>query len=362
MSGHYPGREERAAVERDVVDDLAKRFTGFPVPGEPFDPSKASPSLLRKYGLPPRPDPERQPLLRRIWDRGFGATMTLKQFEFRRELVEKAQYRLFSRQVDEMSFSGTRFETSRNWSGGYITANQDRRFLQVWGIWTIPNNLQTPPAPQQGPPDIPYVCSNWIGLDGQRLYLDSTLPQIGTVSMRQADGTTTAQAWTQWWARDSSGNPPVPIPLTVNPGNEVLCVLTAWDPQTVIWVMVNLDTGPTGMAVQGTAPTVTLPDGSTVLPDIAGATAEWILERPEVLDTPTRYNFPNYGQTDFSTCVAVEGDHVDIWSWFGGLAQELQGARRIRMFDVFPDPERTAFISMPHKESETSIRVTYGGF
>jgi hypothetical protein len=362
MSGDRPGREKGPAVEQDILDDLAKRFTGFAVPDQPFDPSKASPELLRRYGLPPKPDPDRQPLLRRIWDQGFARTITLLPFTFERDLVEKADYRLFSRKADEMSFSGSRFETSRNWSGAYVTANQDRQFLQVWGIWTIPNNLQLPPAPQQGPPDIPYVCSNWIGLDGQRLYLDSTLPQIGTVSMLEVGGTTTAQAWTQWWARQGGGKPPVPIPLTVNPGDEVLCVLTAWDPQTVIWVMVNLSTGPTGMAVQGTAPTVTLPDGSTVLPDISGATAEWILERPEVLDTPTRYNFPDYGQTGFGDCVAVEGDGVDIGSWFGGLAQELQGARRIRMFDVLLGPERTAFISMPHKASETSIRVTYGGF
>ena len=54
------------------------------------------------------------------------------------------------------------------------------QFMQIWGVWTIPGNLKLPPAPFQGPPGIDYVCSNWIGLDGQRLYLDSSLPQIGT--------------------------------------------------------------------------------------------------------------------------------------------------------------------------------------
>jgi hypothetical protein len=218
-----------------------------------------------------------------------------------------------------------------------------------------------PPAAMQGPPDIPYVCANWIGLDGQRLYLDSSLPQMGTVSIRQPDGTTTAQSWMQWWARGVANSAPVPIGLAVNPGNQVFCVLTAWDPQTVIGVMVNLSTG-TGTVAKGTSPTVTLPDGSMVQPDIAGSTAEWIMERPRVVDQTTIYNFPDYGETEFDFCVAVESDHVDIFSLFNGIPQQLQGARRIRMFQMLTDPARTTFISMPRKLNDTAIRVKYGGF
>ena len=39
----------------------------------------------------------------------------------------------------------------------------------------------------------------------------------------------------------------------------------------------NLSTRPPmAISVKGTAPTVTLPDGTKAKPDIAGATAEWI--------------------------------------------------------------------------------------
>jgi hypothetical protein len=366
MSGEQSGRTGFKLVPVQVMEDLEKRFKGFPVPGGRFDPSTASPQLLRKYGLPPRPDTGCQKLLRQAWDRGFGRALRLQEFRFHLDLVEDTQYRLFTDQAVGVSFEGSRFETSSNWSGAYITANQDRQFLQIWGTWTIPGNLQLPPVPQRGPAGIPYICANWIGLDGQRQYLDSSLPQMGTVSIRQADGTTTAQAWIQWWASGVLNSAPLPLGLAVNPGNEVLCVLTAWDPQTVICVMVNLSSN-VAMAVQGTAPSVTLPDGTMVRPSIAGATAEWIVERPKVPDPapgqqPTSYNFPDYGEAEFGLCVAVEGDGVDIFSLFNGLPQQLQGARRIRMFDVLSNPARTVFISMPRKLDDTSIRVRYGSF
>ena len=364
MSSAAPGRDEARKVSADVITRMMERFTGFPVPDAPFDPSKACADLLRKYGLPPRPDPVRQPLLRRTWDRGFGRPMELLSFKFNRDLVDGTKYRLFSRHADEMPVAETRFESSSNWSGAYITANRDRQFLQMWGVWKIPGNLQLPPAPLQGPVGTPYVCSNWIGLDGQRRYLDLSLPQIGTASTLEADGTTTVEAWTQWWARHQvTDTPPLPIGLPVKPDQEVLCVLTALNPQTVIFVMVNLSTQPpTATAVHATSPRVTLPGGKAVSPNIAGATAEWIVERPRVFGKLTGYNFPDYGRTKFGLCVAVEGDDVDISSWLDGLPQQLDGARRIRMFEVLANPARTTFISMPRELDETSVHVKYGSF
>ena len=53
---------------------------------------------------------------------------------------------------------------------------------------------------------------------------------------------------------------------------------------------------------------------------------------------------------------------MDIFSLFNGTAQELQGARRIRMFSVLANPARTEFISMPRKLNDSSVRVKYGSF
>jgi hypothetical protein len=154
---------------------------------------------------------------------------------------------------------------------------------------------------------------------------------------------------------------PVPLGLAVAPGNQVLSVLTAWDPQTVILVMVNLSTMQ-AQAVETTAPPVTLSDGTIATPEIAGATAEWIVERPTIPGQKELYNFPDYGQSQFDSCLAVEGESVDIFSLFAGLPRQLQAARRIRMFEVLLNPARTAFISMPERTSDTALQIRYGGF
>jgi Peptidase A4 family len=366
MSDLYPGRKRPLIVSKVDIDALKKRFEGFPVPEGPFDFS-ADPERLADFGLPPKPDAA-QTLRLKAWERGFGKPVALQPFKFDDELVErieKTEYRLLHRQADEIRLVETRFESSSNWSGAYITANHNRRFLQIWGTWTIPGLLRLPPGPFQGPPGKTYVCSNWIGLDGQRRYLDSSLPQIGTQSTLQADGTTTAEAWVQWWARGGANDPPLLLPVGfVSPGDTVLCVLTALSPQTAIFVMVNLSATPwpTAMAVMGSAPLVTLPNGTTVEPTIAGATAEWIVERPRIWNSPDKYYFPDYGQSDFTGCLAVEANQVNIASLPAGRGQQLQGARCIQMFDVLPAPMRTAFISMPKKFDNSSTRVTYGGF
>ncbi|MBV8592294.1 MAG: hypothetical protein JO212_19935 [Acetobacteraceae bacterium] len=341
---------------------LERPFCGFPVPSGPFDASVASPALLRRYGLPPRPDPDAQPLLRQVWNRGFGAPLTLKEFRFvRADLVQQTRYQTY-----EIPVSETRVETSSNWSGAYITANRDKHFLQIWGVWTVPAHVRLPPAPFQKP-GVEYKCATWIGLDGQRLYFDSSLPQIGTSSTLKVDGTTVAEAWTQWWARGIPNAQPQQLGLTVAPGNQVLAVLTAWDAQNVIFVMVNLSDS-SAIGVKRAAPTVTLPDGTKATPDIAGATAEWIVERPAipgqplVHNRPPLYNFPDYGCIEFDLCVAIEGDSVDIFSLFGGLPQDLQGERLIRMFDVLHDPERTVFVSMPRRVDDTTLRLHHGCF
>ncbi|HXA26798.1 MAG TPA: G1 family glutamic endopeptidase [Acetobacteraceae bacterium] len=345
-----------------LVEQLRKRFTPYPPP-EPrrFNPAEKSTEELLEIGLPPRPDATRQRLARELWDEAFDKEVTIVPFVFDEAMLQSIGYQLLNRQVDAMPIEETRFETSSNWSGVYITGNRDRQFMQLWGVWTVPEQLDLPPGNYQGPVGLPYVCSNWIGLDGQRLYLDSSLPQIGTANTLNLPGPPIVVAWIQWWARGNTTTVPLPIGLTVHPGDEVLAVLTAIDPQTVNFVMANLTTGD-AMPAKATAPPVTLPNGTTVYPSIAGATAEWIVERPKVLHSEDRCNFPNYHTSDFSYCFAIEAEAVNITSLLDGIVQKLRGERMIRMFDVLGNPQRTAFISMPRKTSDTSIHLDWGGF
>ncbi len=363
MTGGDPGNTKAPNVPDWLVKQLRDRFRPFPAPDiRRFSPAEKSDEELMHLGLPPKPDATRQKLARQVWDRAFGKEVTLVPFVFDEPALQAIGYQLRNRQVDAMPIEDTRFETSSNWSGTYITANRGRQFMQVWGVWTVPEQVDMPPGNYQGPANLPYVCSNWIGLDGQRLYIDSSLPQIGTANtLDPLGGPPIVVAWTQWWARCNSTTVPLPIGLTVNPGDQVLAILTAIDPQTVDFVMANLTTGQV-MPAKGTAPPVTLPDGSTVYPHIAGATAEWIVERPKVVGSDDRCNFPNYHASEFSSCFAIEADQVNIAALLDGVVQKLRGERMIRMFDVLRNPQRTAFISMPRKTGGTSIHLDWGGF
>jgi len=115
----------------------------------------------------------------------------------------------------------------------------------------------------------------------------------------------------------------------------------------------NLSTRPPmAISVRGTAPTVTLPDGTKAKPDIAGATAEWIVERPAIPGQTTRYNFPDYGHTEFDICGCSRGRRRGHFLAVWGHAPK--SAERA----VYPDvrsPRRTAFISMPQRKSDTEV-------
>ena len=69
VSGAYDGLAKAENVPIVIIDELRQRFQGFPAGS--FNPSTQSQAVLRRFGLPPRPDPDRQPVLRQTWDRGF---------------------------------------------------------------------------------------------------------------------------------------------------------------------------------------------------------------------------------------------------------------------------------------------------
>jgi hypothetical protein len=347
-------QRDRSYVSPAVIDDLKRRFAPPKIAQDgPIDPTTLSQQELLDRGLPPKPDAESQPLLRQLWDKAFGRQVTSVSYKFELAVLQWIPYRMVDRKGDQMPAEETRYGSSSNWSGAYLTANYGRQFVQVWGLWQIPPTLQLPPSVYQGDPNLPYVCANWIGLDGQRRYVNSSLPQIGTAVTLVVNAPPAALAWTQWWQRDDPNSVPLPIPLTVQPGDIVLCVLTAVGPQTVEYVMVDLTTGQF-LPVIGTAPTDLLP-----VPSISGATAEWVMERPRIIHSKKQCNFPNYGRSQFSLCVAVEADSINLASLLGGLPQVLQGERLIRMFEVLPVPMRTANVSVPTKLADTSFRVDF---
>ena len=345
-----------------AAESAAQRVTAFPVPAENFDPTQAAPEELVRFGLPPRPDADAQPRLREAWDRAFGQPVMLLPFMIERGLQDLVRHRIQPKLAARPA-ARTRFEASSNWSGAYVSASGGRGFVQVWGMWTVPDGLKVPPPPFQGDPAKDYKVAAWIGLDGQRRYFDSSLPQVGVTSILQPDGTRRAEAWVQWWARDEMNIQIVVLPIPVQPGQTVACVLTVLGPQEVACVVVNLSAMPvTVQAVSIIPPMAKAAGGGPARPSVTGATAEWVIERPRDVDLPRFENFPDYGQTRFDLCLAVEGGSPDFASVLDGQAVGLTGARDIRMFEMLDGPARTQYISMPRKVNSGTLRVRYGGF
>ncbi len=260
-----------------------------------------------------------------------------------------------------MPIEETRFETSSNWSGAYITANRDRHFMQVWGVWNVPEHWTCRPATTRGRRISPMSArTGSVWTDSGSILTRRCRRSVPRRTLVRSAVRRSLQAWIQWWARGNPITVPMPIGLTVNPGDEVLAILTARNPQTVDFVMANLTTGDV-MPANGDGAARHAARRQHDLPQHCRrhrgmdrrAPARWCTRT-------TRCNFPNYHASDFSYCFAIETETVNILALLGGIEQELRGERLIRMFDVLSDPQRTAFISMPSKTSDTSIHVRVG--
>ena len=348
------------------AEAAARRVTAFAVPEQLLDPCQASPGELQRFGLPPRPDALAQPGPRRAWDRAFGQPIRLLPFVRQDDLQARVTYRLHPRRQKAQAVAQTRFESSSNWSGAYVSPTEGRGFVQVWGAWTVPDGLRVPPPPFEGRP--------WQGLQG------GGLDRAGTGSGATSTARCRRSARRPYLSRTARGGRKrgcsggratrmslqlVILPLPVAPGQPVLCVLTVLDAQLVNCVAVNLGTSPvTAQAVSIVPPMAKLNgEGSgTARPSVTGATAEWVVERPRDVDLPRFENFPDYGQTRFDLCLAVQGDAPNVLSLLGGSPMGLEGARDIRMFDVLTGPARTEYISMPKKLNDATLKVRYGGF
>lgn len=221
-------------------------------------------------------------------------------------------------------------QKSVNWSGGYITPRGGHSFVSVMAEWTIPTVVPPP-----GGTEPEYRSSTWIGLDGQRSYLDSSLPQIGTGQRCTSGAAATAEygAWFQWWARGQVTEE-VPLALPVCPGDVISAIITVFDETSVICNIRNVTRDITLEAFRAFAPGPCR---------ISGATAEWIMERPSPpkSDGWEAYELPLYTPFAFTACIAETRAP-------GSTAlhdRDLEGARLIRMYAIDANPTRIRTVS-----------------
>lgn len=337
-------RSKNGASLRERVHELGI------LPTPDVDLLTAPSSTINLFGIPPRPDPAQRKAFR-IWKYFFNRSAT---FVHAGITLQRASFQLNTGTITGANDS--RFETSSNWSGAYIVPTGGDMVVAILGRWTVPKP-KLPPPPENAP-GLPaeYACSTWIGLDGQRLYLNSSLPQIGTTQTLNVPNVgppvVASFAWFQWWDRPAGGyyiqfsNFPVTI------GDKVACLIWVTNASTVFAGMLNLNTNQIA-AVTATAPIV---NGTPLT--ISGATAEWIMERPTIFGSDAPYWFPDYGRTRFRDCATATGPTPALPT--GG--KDLSAPRFIRMYDTLTDPMRTFYISMPEKLSDKRLQVHYGDF
>jgi hypothetical protein len=337
---------EQEHVPADVTEalaDLRRRTRLMPLPGDDFDWQKSLKSTLVDFGLP---DPDEFPagsagyLARRAFLTG--------PFRFVDALTGAApDPALLRSRISAFPPPPWPAQKSSNWSGGYVAPRDGRSITTVTGKWTVPT--VTAPA---GGTESEYHSSTWIGLDGQRAYRDSTLPQIGTSQiLNTTTGAVTYKAWYQWWARGQNA-PPQDISMAVNPGNEISATITVLSPTRVRFNIKNVTLSEVPGAIE-----VDAPQGHV----ISGATAEWIMERPSELgyDGWNPYPLPVYTDFSFTGCVAgsVEPGSMTLSSI------DLELARLIRMYEIVPNPPAVRTISVASKTllPTQSLDLTYVG-
>ena len=348
MSGSTDKREVRAPSSSE------DRRCLFPPTG--FDATRATQLELDDYCLPRKPDPEGRPALSDAWQRMFELPLNWVRPRIDSQLAHNIP-QLF-RQL--FVSTTTRYEKSRNWCGAEIVPHGAKQFVQIFGEWAVPNPIIPPPydrGPQNG--TNVYKSSTWIGLDGDRRYLNSSLPQVGTDQYLTVDptGVETREFFVffQWWAQDQNElTLDIIKGIQINAGTSVMGLVWAIDPTHVLVVFRTF-----APLNQITVFLRQAPETKTIQPIISGATAEWIMERPTALKlgSTALELFPSYNGVYFKHCVAGMARTAGQ-----STSEEVLNAPRFkRMFEVASDaPSRTRIISIPTRISTMSFSTRYG--
>ncbi|MGO4403454.1 G1 family glutamic endopeptidase [Bosea sp. RAF48] len=313
----------------------------YPLPPETFNPAHASDEDLQRFGLPTPAE-----------FRGNPAAAAFRlAFLHPRPNAPPLQFLSVLKAADVAPPTGIvrvaaqaswPMQKSMNWSGGYVTPRDGRSLVSVMANWTVPA-VSAPP----GGTEPEYQSSTWIGLDGQKLYLDSSLPQIGTRQRWLTGPAPHAEylSWFQWWARGQD-LPIQELALPIDPYDEISALVTVLDETTVRCNLKNVSKGIILQAFDASAPAGLR---------ISGASAEWIMERPSPMgsDGWEPYAFPIYTPFAFTRCVAesAEPEKPDLWE------HDLDSTRLIRMYEIDRNPTSVRTISTARRILEPPQRL-----
>ena len=274
-------------------EEALKHFTAYPAPPEGFDPNAAEPRLLRKHGIPRRPDALKEPHLKAIWDSAFASKPTFIQAEI------AIDHRLSKRKRPVIKKPRGKSFSPSGWAGVVVPVanlhfSPPEPVVSVYGEWFIPNVTPIPNEPAGG-----QTVGFWVGIDG---FGNNQVLQAGTAATVTGNNTVN-WVWTEWW-------PLPPIQVTnfpIKPGDYITVLVCANQPNHGFCSMLNKTTN------QATSIGITPPNNVTSI----GATAEWIVEGISSI-------LPVFSTVVFTNCSAGTKNHS--FNMHGGVITEITGA------------------------------------
>ena len=299
------------------------RVKTHPLPSAHFDPRSASPTELRRYGLPQRPDASIRPELAALWDEILSHELTYLTPTF--QPVEMLLPGIEPRGPLRLDLATV---TNQTWSGCVVHAPPGQTFTWVFGQWNVPD--VQPPTTGSGK----WYSFAWIGIDGT-----SDLTQIGTIQYvsRDGDGNISKECYAvhEWWAATTPSPWQVINNFPVNFG-DTLIGLICMESTTEAWAsLINVTAG-VHISFDFSAPGSTMSQENQI---------EWIMEVPEVTDVPQQ--LPNFGEIYFDS--AKGGRGLDFLADAGTDTV-------INMVD-----EDNATVATTTVETPTLIKIAYTG-
>ncbi len=265
------------------MDDSSHLMRTYPAPGAGFDPHTAPDYLLRRHGLPRRPDPDREPELSRLWTQAFAHELNFVEAELAVDPHRSGRTALWVPGGPSVP---------QGWSGAFRRQSPGSDFsdpaTMVYAQWVIPEVLGVDPG------DGDLQVGFWIGLDGAD---QMELLQAGVAAIVSPGLFSTSiewYAWTEWYTALTDSPAQSVQNFPVGAGDEIAVMVCARQPTSGFVSLANLT------RKIATSVVVPAPPGLHSY----GATAEWIVE------VPSGPALPTFEPITFTQCTAGSDTEV----------------------------------------------------
>lgn len=274
-------------------EEILKHITTYDAPPVGFNMTSGEDRLLRKHGIPRKPDAKKEPHLKALWD----AAMASKPEFIKAEIKVDHLLSERKRPVIAKAPKGDSFKPG-GWGGVVVPVknlgfNPAEPVVTVYGEWFVPTVTPIPNEPAGG-----QTVGFWVGIDG---FGNNQVLQAG-IAATVSGNSVNYWVWTEWYPIGAIQVTNFPI----KPGDYLTVLVCANQPNHGFCSILNKTTN------QATSIGITPPANTTSI----GATAEWIVEGISSI-------LPVFSTVVFSNCSAGTKNHK--MNTNGGVITEITG-------------------------------------